>query len=243
MPCPEDTTMIGTVNEGAALPTCNFAIGRLPWRTLELEELQDGNGDRLWYAVSNNFGDNATPINNLTVGQIVVNGNPNVVAVIFSAGVALTGQARPSPTNLAPPVISNYLDTFNNDGDVNFVNNGLAGTFNDRLITITHGELFNLVANRILREVRGDNTHGLVNFFNANASYPFADTDNNGTSDGVNIGTPTYQDTAPNSTENFFSDPRFDMLIDNNWMSQINYQLLTPTSVIMTLNGQQLLVP
>lgn len=244
LPCPEDPAQIGTVNEGTALSTCNFAVGRLPWKTLELEELQDGNGDRLWYAVSNNFGDNTTPINNLTIGQIVVNGNPNVVAVIFSAGVALAGQARPNPTNLAPPVVSNYLDTSNNDGDANFVNNGLAATFNDNLLTITHTELFNIIANRILREVRGDNTHGLVNFFNANASFPFADIDNNGTSDDPNIiGTPTYQNTVPNSTENFFASPRFDMLIDNNWMSQIDYQLTTPTSVTMTLNGQQLLVP
>jgi hypothetical protein len=244
MPCPEDTSMIGTINEGTALPTCNFAIGRLPWKTLGLEELRDGNGDRLWYAVSNNFGDNTIPINNLTLGQIVVNGNPNLVAVIFSAGVALTGQNRPNPTNMAPPVLSNYLDTSNNDGDANFVNNGLAGTFNDNLLNVTHTELFNLVANRILREVRGDNTHGLVNFFNMNGNYPFADTDNNGTSNvGENIGKPTYQDTAPNSTEIFFADPRFDMLIDNNWMSQITYQLNSPTSVTLTLNGQSLFVP
>jgi hypothetical protein len=244
MPCPEDTSMIGTLNEGSALPTCNFAVGRLPWRTLGLEELLDGNGDRLWYAVSNDFGDNSIPINNSTVGQIVVNGNPNVVAVIFSSGVALTGQARPNPTNLAPPVLSNYLDTSNNDGDANFINNGLAGTFNDNLLTITHAELFDLVANRILREVRGDNAQGLVGFVNANGSYPFADIDNDGISDGANIGTPTYQNTATNSTEIFFAGPTFNMLFtDNNWLSQITYQLNSPTSVTMTLNGQSLMVP
>ncbi len=30
-------------------------LGRLPWRTLGLPDLRDGTGERLWYAVSNNF--------------------------------------------------------------------------------------------------------------------------------------------------------------------------------------------
>src|SRR6187551_1307826 len=50
LPCPEDTTLIGTVNEGSALANCNSAlpvIGRLPWRTLKLGDLRDGNGEKL----------------------------------------------------------------------------------------------------------------------------------------------------------------------------------------------------
>ena len=53
MPCPD------TNNDGVTDPNgnidCYSNIGRLPWRTLGLEDLRDGNGDRLWYSISSNF--------------------------------------------------------------------------------------------------------------------------------------------------------------------------------------------
>jgi hypothetical protein len=257
LPCPEDTTLINTVNEGTALATCISPIpvvGTLPWKTLGLGDLRDGNGDRLWYALSTGFSDATLPINSTTIGNINLNGTPNAaIAIIFSPGIALAGQNRTTPTSLSPPVITDYLDLTNNDGDITFINNGPASTFNDNLILVTQSDLFNLVARRILREVRGDATQGLVSFYNANSFYPFADISSpvDGNADlgefGVSpIGHPSYSGTSNTDSSNiFFKTPVKDMLVNNNWPSLINYRfkLNSNQSVTMTLNGQKLDLP
>ncbi len=93
-------------------------MGRLPWKTLRLPDLRDGDGERLWYAVSNNFKNNtrtscANPgdlgclnsdsrgtitVRN-TAGTVIYDGsNPDaftpsgVIAVIFSPGGILKRQ-------------------------------------------------------------------------------------------------------------------------------------------------------
>ncbi|MPY72382.1 MAG: hypothetical protein GEU92_20200 [Alphaproteobacteria bacterium] len=54
LPCPD------TNNDGVEdpCPSSALRLGRLPWRTLGLPDLRDGDGERLWYAVSNNFKNN-----------------------------------------------------------------------------------------------------------------------------------------------------------------------------------------
>ena len=45
LPCPEDLTLIGTPNEGNAITSCSSllpVVGRLPWRSLGLGDLRDG---------------------------------------------------------------------------------------------------------------------------------------------------------------------------------------------------------
>jgi hypothetical protein len=105
LPCPD------LDNDGKSNNTCGAAsgitqqatrLGRLPWITLGLPDLRDGYGERLWYAVSNNFKDSNrhTPLNSSTYGTITVrdtlgsishNGNTatGAVAIIFSPGQPL----------------------------------------------------------------------------------------------------------------------------------------------------------
>jgi len=53
LPCPDLN------NDGWADGPCNGKlIGRLPWKTLGLPDLRDGDGERLWYAVSAKFVEN-----------------------------------------------------------------------------------------------------------------------------------------------------------------------------------------
>ena len=56
LPCPDIT------NNGVAGGSCSngggTTLGRLPWKTLGLQDLRDGDGERLWYAVSTNFKNN-----------------------------------------------------------------------------------------------------------------------------------------------------------------------------------------
>ena len=68
LPCPDrDNTGDLLTPTGSPEPSCGNAsgstgqarrIGRLPWRTLGLADLRDGDGERLWYAVSTNFKNN-----------------------------------------------------------------------------------------------------------------------------------------------------------------------------------------
>lgn len=116
LPCPDLN------NDGNAENGCGNAdgstgqslrLGRLPWKTLGLPDLRDGNGERLWYAVSNKFKNNThttcTPLvmsgclNSDTFGTITVRdfngaiaadgtGSTGAIALIISPGSALTRQ-------------------------------------------------------------------------------------------------------------------------------------------------------
>ena len=121
LPCPDtnDNGSEGTSCGNTAGTTGQATrIGRLPWKTLGLPDLRDGDGERLWYAVSVNFkynsrsscgapGDagclNSDSRGTITVrnsaGTVIHEGaNPDaftpsgVIAVIFSPGAALRRQ-------------------------------------------------------------------------------------------------------------------------------------------------------
>jgi len=85
-------------------------VGRLPWRTLGLPPLRDGDGECLWYAVSGSHQrqQRASPMNwdslahldvvvadgSGTLANAIASAHDRPVAVIFSAGPPLTGQDR-----------------------------------------------------------------------------------------------------------------------------------------------------
>ncbi len=256
LPCPEDTNKIGTIDEGIAQTGCSFptpVIGRLPWRTLGLGDVRDGNDDRLWYVISSGFRD--APINNsVSVGQLSVNSTPNVVAIIFSAGIPLSGQIRPIPTNLAPPVVSQYLDGTNSNGDNLFLSANTSNTFNDKLVFVTQSELFSLVTKRILNEIKGDTTQGLVKYYSAHANnYPYADVDGDGFADIATselVGNPSYMagsdslDFSKTITDETGTISMKDALLSNGWFPFISYTVTTDLQhVTLTLNGRTVGVP
>lgn len=134
LPCPDID------NDGSQDTPCGNAsgssgqalrLGRLPWKTLGLPDLRDGNGERLWYAVSNSFkqqtkttctnSDQSGCLNSDTTGTITVYGtdgnaintagtNSGAVVVIFSPGAALRRQDS---------VVQNRGCTVGTDCDVN----------------------------------------------------------------------------------------------------------------------------
>jgi len=177
LPCP-DLDNDGDAEGGCALvgPT-NWTIGRFPNETLNVQELKDASGQRLWYVLSDNFRNFAgfEPLNSDTPGQLCIDVNfdddcevvadgdiDDIVAIIIAPGAQVDGQNRdPNETDIANE-ISNYLDggnndfntifeTYNDDGD----NDGdlLDEDFNDILILITRQELMGLVEKRVLAEV------------------------------------------------------------------------------------------
>lgn len=100
LPCPEVRSQAspGNANEGVAGPFAGIAcdaVGRLPWRTLGVDQIRDGSGQPLWLAVPldtwarRNVGD-ALTINPASANQIGYDGVANaVVAVIIAPGDAL----------------------------------------------------------------------------------------------------------------------------------------------------------
>jgi type II secretory pathway pseudopilin PulG len=145
-------------------------IGRLPWKTLGLTTLRDGDGECLWYVVSGTYKDNPKTgmMNWDTNGQLQTYGPDGtllanqVVAVIIAPGAAQSGQNRSDPST--PPVApvcggnyttANYLDndtvyTINNS-DVatgKFIRGTSGGSVNDQFVYITRADIWNAVQKR-----------------------------------------------------------------------------------------------
>lgn len=165
MPCPESVTL---ANAGEASTSCSasaLVVGRLPWKTLGIDELRDGDGEPLWYVMR---GFRAQPINFGTPGQVSVNGGA-VVAVIIAPGRPLNTAAQAgtppadcskldqfAPTrNAAPLNPAHYLEcgtvggVFSTPGDPQWTN--------DRAIAITQAEwaeaIAGPIADRLQRQV------------------------------------------------------------------------------------------
>jgi hypothetical protein len=146
--------------EGSAAP--NFTgnnkdysvIGKLPWRTLGLAALHDGQGECLWYVVSGHFKN--TPSTNIlnwdTPGQINLvdmNGNiiaNNLAALIIATGPVLDGQNR---TQSDPAYAQcggnydarNYLDPYVSSNTATEPTNYFSGSLNNRITTTTFNSL------------------------------------------------------------------------------------------------------
>lgn len=158
LPCPD----VDNDGQSAFSTTCTYLVGRLPWRTLRLPDLRDGYGERLWYALSDNFhatGSTTTALNTSTSGQLSITGiSPAnaVIAIVFSPGSAIGNQSRDglnSNINSNVNGVQNYLEGDNANGNSVYEANSSSGAFNDKLITITFNDLFSVVTRRVASEI------------------------------------------------------------------------------------------
>lgn len=172
LPCPDPNGTAGANDEGSS-ETCGnknvSAIGRLPWKTLGLPALRDGNGECLWYAVAGTYKNN--PMTDMmnwdTNGLLAIldaNGTPvaqDIVAVIFAPGTVLGNQNR-APDGTAPVCGGNYVATNYLDSD-GTLDNGTVSTgantttqfrltsssqINDQLIYISRQDIWNAMLKR-----------------------------------------------------------------------------------------------
>lgn len=187
LPCPDvnnDGKLV--IGEDLIGSACASLIGRVPWATLGLPDLRDDAGERLWYALSNDFhAGGSTALNNDTAFRpgntsLSIAGNQpsaNVVAIVFSAGSALTrsdnvvqtrgctggtcdanGKCITSPATLADACNPrNYLDwsltVDNADGDSSYVAAAVSANFNDRLLPVLSDDIMSIVQRRAGREL------------------------------------------------------------------------------------------
>ena len=176
LPCPD---VDGNPGEGTAKTACGVTdatvIGRLPWKTLELPPLRDGDDECLWYAVSGDFKNNPqTGLMNWDTNGLIEIMAPDgtnfaaggsgstaiptrrAAAVIFAAGAILPGQDRSLAMTYPPTICSgnyiaaNYLDT-------------------DAASTINNGSATSTTANALSRYIAAFNsnrTAAATNTFN-----------------------------------------------------------------------------
>jgi len=257
LPCPENTSLVGGPLEGSQGTTCTnaaMAIGRLPWRSLKIEQLRDGWGEPLWYAISPGFR-GGTPINTNTVGQLAV-ATQRYAAIIFAAGPPQSGQNRSVVTSSAPPAIADYLDGENANGDMVFAAAG--ASINDRLTGVTVAELTAPIVRRALAEIRGpEATFGLRRYYTENGTYPDADTDSipdgweNASAPSGKLPwrnmtlpkTPTPPPTIAYLTVSIFDASAHAWLQGNDWFSLTSYQRTSsPSSATISIGTTSITV-
>ena len=118
LPCP-DTDVPGASGYGKEEGACGAGkLGRLPWKTLGIAPLLDGDGEPLWYAIDGNFRKSNPLINSdnrATLRVLAIDGQSSLAppgdeaaAIIFSPGAALAGQTRDTPAAAGNP--ANYLE-------------------------------------------------------------------------------------------------------------------------------------
>jgi hypothetical protein len=199
LPCP-DFNNDGpiTLTEDYSGSNCLGLVGWLPWKSLGLPDLRDGNGDRLWYAVANPFHANGTAVLNsdtpnayptqmLTVLDSATGAtlDSGVIAIVFSPGAPLKGQTRSPGDNNATTAIPNYLEADNANLNTTFQTANdhqvpvPTPTVNDRLLTIDSRDLFPPVERRIAREAKAclDSYAAMQVWTNGNTAglkYPWA---------------------------------------------------------------------
>ena len=189
-PCP--TTVAPTAaGYGTSAGACaTVRMGRLPWKTLGIEELFDSDGEPLWYAVSNNFRRLSPKINSDTMGDLTVYATGGsivqanqVVAVIFSAGAPLLGQNRTSTVSFCATTLTsiagnvcavNYLDTSSSRNNATNAGPYIAdrpnATMNDQLVYIQTADFMPKIEVRIAAIL----TRTLNGYYVMNGYYPYA---------------------------------------------------------------------
>ncbi len=168
LPCPDfsgDGAAVGSCSLGGANPT----TGRFPYATIGNGRITDSTGADLWYAVADSHRYFlTTPINSDTgdtTDDLSVDGEDDILAVIIAPGPPLAGQSRSTSAGLA-----DFLEGDNASlGDSTFTRTS-ESPFNDKIITLTRGELMAAVEQRVLGEV---NRH-LAEYFAAYGGYPWA---------------------------------------------------------------------
>lgn len=191
-PCPS-TVSPTSPTHGQATATCVSTprLGRLPWKTLGIQELFDGDGEPLWYAVSNKFRTAAaTKINSDALGDLTIYsaGGSNVlssqvVAIVFAAGAPVAGQNRTGATSFCTTTstsiagdmcASNYLDTGSGRNNATnagpFVVDRPSPTFNDQLALISTADFVPKIEERIVAILN----QALQNYYATNSYYPYA---------------------------------------------------------------------
>lgn len=173
LPCPDVS------NDGVAGGSCSIGggttIGRLPYRTLDIQNLRDGSGERLWYALSENYkgvSGKTIPMNSDEGAQLKLDGANDIAAIIIAPGKPICNQNSRSPSS---DDHSQYLDGLNGDSDLEgYILNGShmcdgVNRFNDKAVYISRTELMTLMEKRVIGEI----AFAVNSYQNNHGAYPW----------------------------------------------------------------------
>ncbi len=178
LPCPD------LDNDGDAEISCgktqNLRLGRLPWKTLGLGDIRDGTGERLWYAVSNQYKNNPRllPLNSDSVGGITLRNmqgdmtlnsslGQGAVALVIAPNAALTRADNVQQVR-SPELALNanqYLDLAQGEDNADFIDNDSNGfitgeikqngkvILNDSVLVLSQASMNQVMHARVLAEV------------------------------------------------------------------------------------------
>jgi hypothetical protein len=169
LPCPEPDGNISS-NPGVSTGTCSLpAVGRLPWKTLGIDQLLDAAGEPLWYVVSPGWSYSGTTLtlNSNTAGQLMLDNLPGGhAAFIIAPGPATTVSTSANcvarvQTRAAPASGMNFRDYLECQNAVasatTYATSGPSGSFNDQILGVTGRDVWSVVeaavAERFQREV------------------------------------------------------------------------------------------
>lgn len=201
LPCPDNDNNGWADDQQVPNTDCNQAderVGRLPWKTLGLPDLRDSAGERLWYALSDSLRDKGV-VNSNSEGQLSVrNGltdaitDSKVVALIIAPGAPLSGQTRGLANENTAAM---YLEWRNSDAqsvdpqNVDFVQPHPTAKYprgsclaaagqeiecNDRLLLVTHQDLFSVVESMVASKIERGIKPYVVTYFNQwSNAFPF----------------------------------------------------------------------
>ena len=178
LPCPDLVTNSQGLNnipgdgkaDMFAMTQCPSYVGWLPWVTLDLPELTDDAGTRLWYVLSPALkdDDSAHPINSDTTMALEVDGNSDIAALIIAPRAPLGSQTRPSNNP------ADYLDGENGNGnDHKYATGPRSDNFNDVVLVITRQELMAAVEKRVANEVNSCLNQHAASSANTDHRYPW----------------------------------------------------------------------
>ena len=165
IPCPEALGNIGGPNAGVEATFCAASpMGRLPWRTLGIDQLRDAADEPLWLVVASGWrrvnAGTPTVINSdcddvlstrlCSTSRFTVDGVPRAaVALIIAPGRAFQPGNQPpnctafNQTRAGIPVADprNYLECQNAAAGTTYVTTGPAGSFNDQVLVVSAADI------------------------------------------------------------------------------------------------------
>lgn len=186
LPCPD------TDNDGLADLTgnaCTSQVGRLPWKTIKSQDFRDASGEILWYALSANFRNysGVTVVNSDVQGQLTLYSDQtstttptlsNVIAILLAPGTTVSGQTRAPTDSVALNNVANYLEGRNAGVTGNYTDTPQSpaiypDSFNDRLLPVTHSDLFSVVEPAVAARIERDIKPYLTSYYTQWTRFPF----------------------------------------------------------------------
>jgi hypothetical protein len=193
LPCPD---MNNNGEAGTACGSQSFRLGRFPWKTLGTPDLRDGDGERLWYALSTRYKNNPRlfPLNSDSIGTITVKTSQGlvvndasldtgVVAVIFSPGAPILREDGLQQSRISSNENSaaHYLDISLGEDNASFSDGTTDGfimgpsytssgrqAINDKLMAVTREDMLQPMQALVLSKV----SNALLAYFSGDGSLP-----------------------------------------------------------------------